>query len=58
LGRALNAEETALTLSVTRANIRISVKESQGRALVKATHLMGNRRDRTDRHVRSSHERR
>jgi hypothetical protein len=57
-GRALDAEEIAVDPFVTRANIRVSVKESQGRALVNVPHLMDGRRDRTDRHVRSSHERR
>ncbi|MCA6113149.1 hypothetical protein [Bradyrhizobium cenepequi] len=37
-GRALNAEEIAVTLSVARANINISLKELQGWGLVKVTH--------------------
>jgi hypothetical protein len=51
--RALNAEEIAVTLSVARADITISLKELQVWGLVKVTHLIGDRRDRTDYRVRS-----
>jgi DNA-binding transcriptional ArsR family regulator len=46
--RALNAEEIADILSVARSNVSTSLKELQGWGLVKLTHMMGDRRDRTD----------
>jgi len=46
--RAPNAEEIADTLSVARSNVSTSLKELQSWGLVKVTHVMGDRRDRTD----------
>ena len=46
--RALTAAEIADTLSVARSNVSTRLKELQGWGLVKVTHVMGDRRDRTD----------
>ncbi len=43
--RPLDAEEIARTLSVARSNVSTSLRELQGWGVVKATHVLGNRRD-------------
>jgi DNA-binding transcriptional regulator GbsR (MarR family) len=48
-----NAEEIADILLVARFNVSTGPNELQGWGLVKVTHVMGDRRDRTDYHVRS-----
>ena len=46
--RALNAEEIADTLSVARSNVSTRLRELQGWGLVRVTHVMADRRDRSD----------
>lgn len=41
----LNAEEIALTLSVARSNVSMSLRELQGWAIIKVVHVLGDRRD-------------
>ena len=45
IGRPMNAEEIAETLSVARSNVSNSVKELQSLKLVQVTHQLGDRRD-------------
>ena len=45
IGRPMNAEEIAETLSVARSNVSNSIKELQGLKLVQVTHQLGDRRD-------------
>jgi DNA-binding transcriptional regulator GbsR (MarR family) len=44
-GQALNAEQIAETLSIARSNVSTSLKELQNWGLVRATHVLGDRRD-------------
>jgi DNA-binding transcriptional regulator GbsR (MarR family) len=48
LGARAERRGDADTLSVARSNVGTSLKELQGWGLVKVTHVMGDRRDRTD----------
>src|SRR4051812_17669836 len=43
--RPLNAEEIASTLGVARSNVSTSLRDLQGWAIVRVTHLLGDRRD-------------
>lgn len=43
--RPLHAEEIANTLTVARSNVSTSLRELQGWGIVRAVHLMGDRRD-------------
>lgn len=43
--KALNAEEIASTLSIARSNVSTSVKELEGWGIVKAQHVLGDRRE-------------
>ena len=45
IGRPMNAEEIAETLSIARSNVSNSVKELQSLKLVQVTHQLGDRRD-------------
>ena len=45
LGRPLNAEEIATALGVARSNVSTSLRELENWKLVRAVHLMGDRRD-------------
>lgn len=45
IGRPMNAEEIAETLSVARSNVSNSVKELQSLKLVQVTHQLGDKRD-------------
>jgi DNA-binding transcriptional regulator GbsR (MarR family) len=42
---ALNAEEIAKTLSIARSNVSTSLRELEGWGIVKAVHLLGDRRE-------------
>jgi DNA-binding transcriptional regulator GbsR (MarR family) len=44
-GRPLHAEEIAETLSVARSNVSTSLKELQNWQLIRATQMLGDRRD-------------
>lgn len=44
-GRPVPADEIAQTLSVARSNVSTSLRELQGWGLVKASHVLGDRRD-------------
>jgi len=43
--KALSAEEVADALGIARSNVSTSLKELQGWGIVKATHVLGDRRD-------------
>ncbi len=43
--RPMHAEEIAETLSVARSNVSTSLRELQGWGIVKASHVLGDRRD-------------
>mgnify|MGYP003581824207 FL=1 len=45
LGKPMNAEEIAETLSLARSNVSNSIKELQSLKLVQVTHQLGDRRD-------------
>ena len=44
-GRPLHAEEIAETLGIARSNVSTSLKELQNWNLIRATHVLGDRRD-------------
>lgn len=45
IGRPMNAEEIAQTLTIARSNVSNSIRELQSLKLVQVTHQLGDRRD-------------